>query len=82
MRYVTVWGVHLRQLLPRPLYNSFSFNFVSINVAVNNMKLFSVAIHMQQWVHIALLSRYKIFRIAANNINLLKPSGNFTYDQV
>jgi hypothetical protein len=34
--------------------------------------MFSVAMEMQQWVPFALLSRYKIFCTAVNNINVLK----------
>jgi hypothetical protein len=34
--------------------------------------MISVAMEMQQWVPFALLSRYKIFRTAVNNINVLK----------
>jgi hypothetical protein len=36
---------------------------------------------MERRVPCALFASYKIFRIVVN-INLLKPSGNFTYDQV
>ena len=43
----------------------------SHNVALNNKKPFSVAMEKQQWVHFLLLSRCKIFRTAANNINVL-----------
>jgi hypothetical protein len=43
-----------------------SFFIVAVDVAVNNIKLFSAAMEMQQWVTFALLSNYKIFYIAAN----------------
>jgi hypothetical protein len=47
---------------------------VDLHVAVNNTKPFSVAMKTQQWVTFALLSKYKIFRTAVNNINVLKYS--------
>lgn len=40
---------------------------VAVGVAVNNVKVFSAAMEMQQWVTFALLSSYKIFRVAVNN---------------
>jgi hypothetical protein len=48
--------------------------YVDLHVAVNNLKVFSVVMKMQQWVSFALLSSYKIFRTAVNNINLLRSS--------
>ena len=44
------------------------FYVVGANVAVNNVKVFSVANEMQQWASFAKLSRCKIFRIAVNNV--------------
>jgi len=40
---------------------------VVVGVAVNNIKVFFVAMEMQQWVTFALLSSYKIFRVAVTN---------------
>jgi hypothetical protein len=40
---------------------------VALSVTVNNIKVFSVAIEMQQWVTFALLTSYKIFRVALNS---------------
>jgi hypothetical protein len=42
---------------------------LAIHVTVNNIKLFSVAVGMQQWVPFALLSSYKIFHTVVNNNN-------------
>jgi hypothetical protein len=44
------------------------FYVVGVNVAVNNVKVFSVAKEMQQWASFALLSSCKIFRTAVNNV--------------
>jgi len=46
----------------------------SHNVAVNNIKPFSVAMEKQQLVPFLQLSRCKIFRTAANNVNVLRSS--------
>jgi hypothetical protein len=47
---------------------TFLFLFiVAVGVAVNNIKVFSGAMEMQQWVTFALLSSYKIFRVVDNN---------------
>ena len=43
------------------------FIFIGVDVAVNNIKVFSVAVDMQQRVCIALLSKYKRFPTAVNN---------------
>lgn len=43
-------------------------------VVFNNIKALNFATEMQQWVPFALLSRYKIFRTAVNNKNVLRPS--------
>jgi hypothetical protein len=43
---------------------------VYLHVAVSNIKLFSIAMEMQQWVPLALLSSYKHF----NNMNVLRSS--------
>jgi hypothetical protein len=40
---------------------------VAVGVTVNNVKVFTVVLEMQQWVTFALLSSYKIFRGAVNN---------------
>jgi len=47
---------------------------VDFHVSVNNIKPLSVAMQTQQWVIFALLSSYKIFRTAVNNIKVLKSS--------
>ena len=39
-----------------------------VYVDANNVKVFSVANEMQQWVSFAMLSRCKIFRNAVNNV--------------
>ena len=41
--------------------------FVCVDVAVNNVKLFSVAMQMEKWIPFALLSSYEIFRTAVYN---------------
>jgi hypothetical protein len=46
---------------------TFFLNVVGVDVAVNNIKVFSVAMEIQQWVPFALLSSYKIFRPVVNN---------------
>lgn len=47
---------------------TFLFLFiVAVGVAVNDIKVFSVAMEMQQWVTFALFSSYKIFRVALAN---------------
>jgi len=43
------------------------FVFVGIDVAVNNIRVFGVAMEMQPWVSFPMLSSYKIFFIALNN---------------
>jgi hypothetical protein len=47
---------------------------VNLYVAINKTKAISVAMETQQWVPLAPLQRYKIFRIASNNINVRKSS--------
>jgi hypothetical protein len=47
---------------------------LDLHLAVNSMSVFSVATEMQQWVPFALLSSYKIFCTAVNNINVLRSS--------
>jgi hypothetical protein len=49
-----------------------SFVVVALDVVVNNRKVFSVAMEMQQWFLFALLWSYKIFRTAVNNNEYLK----------
>jgi len=41
--------------------------FLCVDVAVNNMKVFSVAMQMEKWIPFALLSSYEIFRTAVYN---------------
>jgi hypothetical protein len=50
------------------------FFFVDLYVAVNNMKMLSDAMLMQEWVPFALLSSYKTFHVAVNNMNELGSS--------
>jgi hypothetical protein len=45
----------------------FLFIVVSVDVAVNNIKVFNVATDTPQWAPFILLSSYKIFRTAVNN---------------
>jgi hypothetical protein len=47
---------------------------VDKHVAVNNIQPFHVAMERQEWFLFALLSSYKIFRTAVNNINVLRSS--------
>ena len=48
--------------------STFLFLFIAaLSVVVNNIKVFSVAMEMQQWITFAFLSSYKIFRVAVNN---------------
>jgi hypothetical protein len=47
---------------------------VDLHVTLLNVKVFIVAMKMQQWTPLALLSSYKIFRFAVNNINVLTSS--------
>jgi hypothetical protein len=47
---------------------------VDFHVSVNNIKALSVAMKTQQCVFFALLSSYKIFRTAVNNIKVLRSS--------
>jgi len=50
---------------------------VSVGVAVNNIKVFSVGTEMRQWLSIALLSSYKIFLTAGNNKSVPSSSCKF-----
>ena len=43
-----------------------------LHLAVTIVNVFSVATEMQQWVPLALLSSYKMFCTAVNNINVLR----------
>ena len=45
-----------------------------LHVTVNNTNVFNVAMKMQQWVKSALLSSYKIFVVAFNNIDVRRSS--------
>lgn len=47
---------------------------VNIHVAVNNIKVLSVTVEMQEWVPCAQLSSYTIFCTAVNSINILRLS--------
>jgi len=49
---------------------SFIYTIVDFHIAVNNIKPLSVAMETQQWVIFVLLSSYKIFRTAVNNIKV------------
>ena len=42
---------------------------LAIDVAVNNIQLFSVAVGMQKLIPFALFSSYKIFHTVVNNNN-------------
>jgi hypothetical protein len=42
------------------------FIFVDLYVAVNNIKVYSVAMEMQQWVPFALMPSCKVFLTAVN----------------
>ena len=44
----------------------------NLHIAVNNMKLLTVAMGIQEWVTFALLLSYKIFCTAVNNVNILR----------
>jgi hypothetical protein len=43
------------------------FVAVGVTVVINNIKVFSVSVEMQQWVTFALLSSYETFFAAVNN---------------
>jgi hypothetical protein len=43
-----------------------------LHLAVTGVNVFIVATEMQQWVLLALLSSYKMFCTAVNNINVLR----------
>jgi hypothetical protein len=45
---------------------SSTFIVVGVHVAVNDIKVFSFVMEMQQWIPFALLSGYKIFRTSVN----------------
>ena len=45
---------------------------VDLHVAFNKIETLSVVMEMQQWLTFVLLSRYKIFQTAVNNIISLK----------
>jgi len=47
---------------------------VDINVAVNNIKLFSIVTETQQWLPLASLSSYKMSSNAVNNTKTLRSS--------
>ena len=50
------------------------FLLLTLHGTENSLKVFSVAMEMQQWVSFALLPNYKIFPTALSNINVLKSS--------
>ena len=64
---VTTFAIPTQQCVP--LCYCYSYN-----VTVNNIKPLNFAKEKQQWVPFLLLSRCKIFRTAANNINVLSSS--------
>jgi hypothetical protein len=45
-----------------------------VHLAVSNIKVFNVATKMQHWFAFALLSSYKIFCTAVNNIRVFRSS--------
>jgi len=51
---------------------------VDMYVCVNNVEVFSVAVEMLELVLFALLSSFKIFRTAVNNINVHRSSCKVT----
>jgi len=60
-------------LLSQKCNNTFSFLLLcDVYAAVNNTKVVSVAMEMQQSFSFVLLSSNVIFRTAANSINVLK----------
>jgi hypothetical protein len=54
-------------LLPWKQNSASLFIVVGVHAAVNNIKVFSVTVEMQQCVPFALLSGYKMFRIALDS---------------
>ena len=50
------------------------FLLLTLHGPENSLKVFIVAMEMQQWVSFAMLSNYKIFPSAINNINVLSSS--------
>jgi hypothetical protein len=46
----------------------------NLHIAVNNIKLLTAAMGMQEWVTFALLLSYKRFCTAVNNVNILRSS--------
>jgi hypothetical protein len=59
-------------LLPWKRHNTFAFNSCLNTRSCQQYTMMSVVIEMQQWVPFALLSKYKLFRTAVNNIIVLK----------
>jgi len=53
------------------------FSITELHVAVNNIKVLSVATEVQKWVLYALFSSYKIFRTAVNNQHILRSVRKF-----
>ena len=53
------------------------FVIVDLHAAVNNIKVFSVATEVQQWVLYALFLSYKIFRTAVNNQHIVRSVRKF-----
>jgi hypothetical protein len=43
------------------------FNIVVVRVFINNIQVFGVAMNMKKWVHVSLLSSYRLFRTAVND---------------
>ena len=58
---VTIVAMETRQL--------FIFIVSDVDVAVNNIRVFIVAMWIQRWVHYALLSNYKLFLTSVNYHN-------------
>jgi hypothetical protein len=46
----------------------------NLHIAVNNIKLLTVAMGMQEWITFALLLSYKILCTAVNNVNIVRSS--------
>ena len=61
------FGAFASQLLVWKINNGSTYIAVDLHVTVNNI---DVAMEMQQWEQFELLSIYKVFVIAYNNINI------------
>lgn len=47
---------------------------IDLHVPVNNIRLLNVPMEVQEWVLFAVLSSYKIFYAAVNNVHVLGSS--------